>query len=334
MGSLAWGLSGAHIDATVPIDLQRLFKRPLRPMKMNVRLLMICPIILFAFTCDGQVLAGDNVGPPDMLCNSIGTPAPVSSIDVLQKRIREGIARNDWRYIRPLIWDGADPDWTRNTKWYKRALQEAINRDLVHASAIGDEQLILRLIHTGANVNVKPDYDENMSPLIWAARCDQASAARSLLDRGADVNITADFAGSTTGMVEGSTPLIWAASYGNVDVVRILLARGADPNAQEIVIDDINKPAEKRKGHTPLVESVNKETTELLLLAKADPNLVGSNDISPLMMAAFRGNLEQCELLLAWGANPRLKDRFGQTAADWAQQAKHMLVAKLLRDLE
>ena len=276
-------------------------------------------------------MANDKIDPPDSLCNWIANSATGSFRDVLRNRVREATTRGDWRVIRALIWDGADPVWTRNTQWHKQALQEALNRDLVHASAIGDGRLISKLIHAGADVNVKAHYDENMSPLIWAARCDHAAAVRLLLSNGADVDIAGDFSASPMGMVEGSTPLIWAASYGNLDVIKVLLAKGANPNAQETVIYDINKPGERQHGNTPLLESANRTTMELLLEAKADPNEVGLGGISPLMKAALAGDLDRCKLLLAWGANPLLKDFEGHTAADLAEKAGHPVIAELLR---
>lgn len=301
---------------------------------MKVHPFVVGLVAMLVIASERQALADDRADPSDNRCHWVATAATAPYSDVLRGRVGEAIARNDWQVIRGLIWEGADPDWMRHTKWYKRALRESLNRDLLHASAIGDDHRILKLIREGADVNVKAHFDDYMSPLTWAARCDHASAVRLLLDKRADVDITGEVPGNSMGSAEGSTPLIWAARFGNVDVVKILLAKGANPNAQETVIFDINKPAEKQKGNTPLVEAANKETTELLLRSKADPNLAGVRGISPLMNAAFRGDLEQCKLLLVNGASPRLKDRDGQTAADWAEQAKHMIVAKLLRSLE
>ncbi len=190
---------------------------------------------------------------------------------------------------------------------------------------------MLKLMHQGANVNAKARYDDYMSPLIWASRCNQVAAVKLLLDKGADVDITADSAVGVRGLVMGLTSLIWAASYGNTDIVKLLLTKGANPNAQMEAIDDNSKPSEKQKANTPLLVSADAATTQLLLEHKADPNLVGRDGVSPLMNAAFAGRLDQCRVLLMWGANPLLKNSEGHTAADLAEEAGHSAVADLLR---
>ncbi len=301
---------------------------------MNTLALVVGLTVTFSLACEQRASAGNQVDAPDILCHTIGTQASGAFMNDLRKQMRAAIVQSDWRYIRPLIWEGSDPDWTRNTKWHALAVQEALNRNLVHASAIGDIHLILKLIRQGADVNARAHFDENASPLIWAAKCNQASAAQLLLDKGANVNIITDYSVGSNGLAEGSTALMWAASYGNIRVIKVLLAHGANPNAQLKITPDNSRPTEIKSGDTPLLQAKNSETAELLLKGKADPNLAKSGGISPLMRAASLGDLEQCKLLLAWGANPRLKDKHGQTAADLAEEAKHMMVAKLLRDLE
>jgi ankyrin repeat protein len=300
---------------------------------MNALTLVIGLVAICPLAYEQRALASNQVTPPDMLCHSIATQATGSLIDDLRKQMREALAQSDWRYIRPLIWEGSDPGWTRNTKWHKLAVQEALNRNLVHASAIGDTHLIVKLIREGANVNAKAHFDENASPLIWAAKCDQASAARLLLDKGADVNITTDYSVGSNGLAEGSTALMWAALYGNVSVIKILLAHGANPNAQLKITPDNSRPSKIVYGGAPLLQAKNNETAELLLKGKADPNLAGPDGISPLMSAARDGDLDRCKLLLAWGADPFLKDANGHTAADLAEEGGNPAVVTLLKGL-
>ena len=69
-------------------------------------------------------------------------------------------------------------------------------------------------------------------PLHVAAEFDQASAARLLLEYGADV--------SRLDSENDSSPLSWAAFFGRPDVARVLIDAGADVNQRN------------RHGLTPL----------------------------------------------------------------------------------
>ena len=49
------------------------------------------------------------------------------------------------------------------------------------------------------------------------------------------------------------------------------------------------------------------ELTKLLLTSGSDPNIPDIDGFTPLAMAAARGNIEQCSLLLAYGSNPNFQ---------------------------
>ena len=102
---------------------------------------------------------------------------------------------------------------------------------------------------------------------------------------------------------------IGAVRNGDVATVRQMLARGADPNAVEGIND-----------WTPLLHAVHKDqlgSVEALLDGHADPNRA-VRGITPLMMAAGYGYTPIVRLLLARGADPRLRDLDGWTAVDYA----------------
>jgi uncharacterized protein len=56
----------------------------------------------------------------------------------------------------------------------------------------------------------------------------------------------------------------------------------------------------------------------------------GQLGFTPLMEAAYNGQRDMVELLLAHGADPALRDDKGLTAADYARQNGHQALAERL----
>lgn len=162
---------------------------------------------------------------------------------------------------------------------------------------------------------IEPDLDVMVSKggtsaLLFAARVGDVESAKMLLDAGADVNDKAP---------DGSSALVTATWGAHVPLVEMLLQRGADPNHAEA-------------GQTAMHVAVLRENLPLVktLLARgADVNAritrgtpatrrgrrwafnqawVGA---TPLWLAAGLGNAELMRLLVARGANPRLRPADG-----------------------
>lgn len=117
----------------------------------------------------------------------------------------------------------------------------------------------------------------------------------------------------------GETPLMMAALRGNLDAARRLIERGAQVN---------------REGWTPLhyAASGSDSTAVVALLldggAEVDPRAPDGN--TPLMMASRYGAIGSAELLLASGADSRLINGAGLSAADLArQEGREALALKL-----
>lgn len=95
----------------------------------------------------------------------------------------------------------------------------------------------------------------------------------------------------------GDTPLLHAVEYGNLAVVEFMLQHGADPNDKG---DD---------GYTCILTAIemerpnSRDMIRVLLAAGADVNGIGISGNTPLHMAAARGAVEICQLLINCGAD-------------------------------
>jgi uncharacterized protein len=152
-----------------------------------------------------------------------------------------------------------------------------------------------------------------------AVQAGDVSLLRLLLRTGFDVN--AGVGGN------GETVLGAAARLGNRAVVEFLLANGANPDGRF-------GPA---AGYRPLYEAVRLNhvgVAAALLKAGADPNArvlfdpegkPRRPDDGPtvLMLATAMSGPEMVELLLAWGADPGLKDWKQRTAMQWIDQRRN-----------
>ena len=182
-------------------------------------------------------------------------------------------------------------------------------------------RLILRL-GLGAALLVAGAYDEPPPdpPLVHAARTGSLDAIRSLLDGGADVNLT-----GPTGDGWDATALQHAILARQPGAVRLLLDRGADPNRTT----GPNAPA-------PLLLAAGDTDptfVNLLLAHGADPAIEGENGVTPLARAVSAGAIhgpdrpmfggcraETVRALLAHDPTLRLKrDDAGKNAIWWAR---------------
>jgi ankyrin repeat protein len=132
--------------------------------------------------------------------------------------------------------------------------------------------------------------------LTFAAGNGNLAVVKGLLAAGVDVNFTTPPVlgpGVKNGNIEiGSlTALISAAAYAGPAVIESLLAAGANPNARDV------------RGMTPLM----------------------------LAVASDRPHVKTIQLLLAKGADPALKDKYGDDARVWAARYQNRPVMDALK---
>jgi len=121
---------------------------------------------------------------------------------------------------------------------------------------------------------------------------------------------------------EGETAAMMAALRGNLEWTRMLLERGAALN---------------RSGWAPLhyaASGPEVAVVRLLLERGAHIDAVSPNGTTALMMAARYGSFDSAELLLARGADTRLRNQRALSAADFARAAGREALALRLQPRE
>ena len=114
---------------------------------------------------------------------------------------------------------------------------------------------------------------------------------------------------------EGLPALHMATRLGDINTVRSLLTAGCDVNIQNQSKDS------GYFGERALSEAAfwdQEEIAKLLIESGAEVNGQAERQITALHRAARLGNVEMVKVLLDAGADPKLADDRGQTAADWA----------------
>ncbi|MCW3055940.1 MAG: ankrd44, partial [Chthonomonadales bacterium] len=142
------------------------------------------------------------------------------------------------------------------------------------------------LLKHGAEVNAR-DRNGQTALLIATNNRQTADTVVTLLNAGANPNIADN---------QGITPLMWAARRGNIEQIQALRKAGAKVGLMEALLlrDTVTVNAALEKG--------------------ADVNRRGPSGLTPLMAAAWNGDAETTERLLALGAKVNTRDEIGRTA--------------------
>lgn len=176
-----------------------------------------------------------------------------------------------------------------------------------------------------------------------AIRQDNATAVRALLKRGfdsntvnpkgeyglmlairepsfqvADVLLEHSMTRVEVRNAHDESPLMLAALKGYLELCKKLIARDAD----------VNKP-----GWTPLHYAATGGHVSILTLLldnHAYVDAASPNGSTPLMMAARYGTIDAVKVLLAAGADPRLKNALGLSAIDFAREVQREDIVALI----
>lgn len=185
-----------------------------------------------------------------------------------------------------------------------------INGQFLMAARADRIERVLALLEEGAKVNSRDRNGD--SPLNMAASKGNLPLVNVLMKAGADVNLA---------NLSGVTPLMGATFSGNAEIMRKLLAAGANIAPLDRV---------KKNAVTYAAGNGCSECLAELIRAGTPVNAALENDLTLLMWAAAYGHESAVRLLQAEGADPKLKDNRGKTAADMAREGKHQNVVGLL----
>ena len=137
-----------------------------------------------------------------------------------------------------------------------------------------------------------------MIPREVAKNWDAPEALGSPDDSGADVNAVD---------LVGRTPLHHAVMHGREAVARLLLANGADVNAVEM-----------QTGRTPLFYATSREMIDILLTCTANISARDTKGRTPLHKAAEDGRVDVAQSLIAMGVDVNARDNESWTPLHYA----------------
>jgi ankyrin repeat protein len=200
---------------------------------------------------------------------------------------------------------------------------------------------------TQALLDLKADWKaqskQGFAPIHFAARVGDLESVKALLAAGADINTR------TGGGTSGYTPLLIATLRAQVDVAVYLLEHGADPNVDATGFTPLHWAATSWEGYASnpvygfedpmsgIPDRAGKLRLVRALLAhgadvnarmlKRQPSFAtGYTDTvgaTPLLLAASVDDVEMMRLLLAAGADPKIKTGTNATAIMAATGLNH-----------
>jgi ankyrin repeat protein len=198
--------------------------------------------------------------------------------------------------------------------------RDAGSRTPLHWAALAGRETVARFL-VGRGADVRARDGKGGSALDLAVSCDAPGLALFLLAAGAEADPPP---------AHSPTPLHHAARKGYLGVVEELLRRGAD----------VRRRDGERGNYTPLHHAAQEGHAKVIkaLLAAGPEVDAPAEESTPLVLAIGAGHLEAARnqtddiirLLLASGANPRLRAADDKTPAATARAHGKRAFAKLL----
>jgi len=181
---------------------------------------------------------------------------------------------------------------------------------LIDAVEAGDLEGVLEALMIGVSAN---SLDFTGRPtLALAARKNNPAILNALIQKGALVDNADEI---------GFTALMEAVRDNKIDATKLLLNAGAS-------VKHVAKPSALSLGVIHMAAlSGNPDMVDLIAKAGANLDLIGRDGGTAMAWGYGAQNNEAVARLLELGANPYIKNKYGESAADWIKQSgpSHLL---------
>jgi len=244
-------------------------------------------------------------------------PLPADQLSTVQSILRNAdllvaCENGNVTEVRKLLREGVDPNARRNSG----------ATALSYAVAGRHTQVVQLLVDAKADPN-RTSF--GLAPLFLASENGDVETIKVLLKAGANVNARLQAVDEEMKVRDGDTALIATASPGvKATATRALLEAGADVNAKA------------DNGKTAVLQAVAAENVEVLkalVEAKADVNarMEAPEAIDALTLAVGKSRADMVRLLIAAGADPKVKIDDEVTLLEFAILSEAPEVAAVLR---
>jgi ankyrin repeat protein len=196
---------------------------------------------------------------------------------------------------------------------------EALGQQLIEAVMDDDAAAAETLLDAGADVNATDS--TGRTSLTLAAVRGNVEIAQMLLEAGADLESKTD---------DGYTALEFAVINGHVEIVQLLIEAGVDLTAKNCYYGAVNRWHEETWLITAAIQG-NAEIVQHLVDVGMDIDWVDEVGRSAAAHAAFSGHSECLDVLIEAGADLDQVDFRGMTALDWAIRQDHKDAVEMLQ---
>jgi len=170
------------------------------------------------------------------------------------------------------------------------------------------------------HIALTPHEQHRLNMLLSAAACENVDNYvnfRVLLAQGSDPNTRQYFSKLPHTLENSATWLMWYAALGDTQTVKALLDHSAKVNARgRTCFGAMGHGDPDPRNSSALIDaccrSGNWDVIQLLLKSGANVNARDNSGNTPLGMAAWQSEWEECRLLLKHGAHPRLMHKWEQ----------------------